>query len=270
MSIIYKTQEFYNHLMYESADPVSKDYFLMGSPFPILFILISYHYFVLKLGPYLMRNREPFNLKKIILVYNIIQVCCCSYIFYMGTKELYGWTGKYKWFCQPPETGGGDFSELVARCTYLYFMLKIADLLDTIFFVLRKQFHKASFLHLYHHTGMVLMVWCGLKWVPGGHTTFLGYMNSFVHMIMYSYYTLALLDSKRFVWIKKYVTQLQMAQFFINVIHSLSLVVTPNCEYPKWTVMVVTPQNIFMLFLFWDFYRKQYLKPKQEKDGKSI
>uniref|UniRef100_T1HAW0 Elongation of very long chain fatty acids protein n=1 Tax=Rhodnius prolixus TaxID=13249 RepID=T1HAW0_RHOPR len=36
-----------------------------------------------------------------------------------------------------------------------------------VFFVLRKKNNKVSFLHLYHHTGMVLLTWSCIKWLPG-------------------------------------------------------------------------------------------------------
>lgn len=38
-----------------------------------------------------------------------------------------------------------------ARLSYLYFILKIIDYLDTIFFILRKKNEHVSFLHVYHH-----------------------------------------------------------------------------------------------------------------------
>lgn len=45
------------------------------------------------------------------------------------------------------------------------------------------------------------------------------------------------------------------------VLHFSVLVVTPNCAYPRWVAAVVVPQNLFMMILFLDFYRKAYLKP---------
>lgn len=46
----------------------------------------------------------------------------------------------------------------------------------------------------------------------GGHSTFFGFLNTFVHIIMYSYYMLAALGPhmQKYLWWKKYVTTLQM------------------------------------------------------------
>ena len=62
----------------------------------------------------------------------------------------------------------------IAGAVHLYFLVKLVDLLDTVFFVLRKKQNQVSFLHVYHHVGMVLGSWGGVKFLPGGHVTFLG------------------------------------------------------------------------------------------------
>ena len=37
--------------------------------------------FVLKWGPRFMKNRKPFNLDKILILYNALQVVACLYLF---------------------------------------------------------------------------------------------------------------------------------------------------------------------------------------------
>lgn len=46
----------------------------------------------------------------------------------------------------------------------------------------------------------------------GGHETFLGLINSIVHIIMYTYYLVTIVkpEQKNNIWWKKYLTQLQM------------------------------------------------------------
>lgn len=45
-------------------------------------ILLSYAYFVLSLGPRLMANRKPMNLKNFMVVYNFSMVALSVYIVY--------------------------------------------------------------------------------------------------------------------------------------------------------------------------------------------
>ncbi|KAL1116487.1 hypothetical protein AAG570_004959, partial [Ranatra chinensis] len=151
------------------------------------------------------------------------------------------------------------------RVVYVYFLVKILDLLDTVFFVLRKKNSHVSFLHLYHHTGMVCLSFSGAKWAPGGHGTFLGFNNSIVHMVMYTYYLAATLrpDSKYTIWWKKYITQLQMLQFLLNTLQQSALLFQPDCYYPRFILFFTIPQNFFMILLFAEFYRKAYMTKKE-------
>lgn len=49
--------------------------------------------------------------------------------------------------------------------------LKIVQL--QVFFVLRKKQNQVSFLHVYHHFGMVAVAWGMVKWVPGNNKSIL-------------------------------------------------------------------------------------------------
>lgn len=90
--------------------------------------------------------------------------------------------------------------------------------MDTIFFVLRKKQNQISFLHLYHHSGMVAVTYFGAKYLPGGHLAFLGFMNAIVHLIMYSYYFLSAMgpQMQKYLWWKKHMTAIQMVnKYFV-------------------------------------------------------
>jgi len=104
------------------------------------------------------------------------------------------------------------FHSQEARGCYVYFIAKLTELLDTIFFVLRKKDNQVSFLHLYHHTVMPMISWGCTKYFPGGHGTFIGVINSFVHIVMYFYYMLAAMgpEFQKYLWWKHWITNLQM------------------------------------------------------------
>ncbi|CAH2107727.1 unnamed protein product [Euphydryas editha] len=217
-----------------------------------------------------MKNRQPYNLDRVMIVYNIIQIICCTYLFYEG---VIFWTAKYKLFCEPIDYSETKEALHTLKLIYFYYILKILDLADTVFFVLRKKFNQVSFLHVYHHTGMVMMVWGAGTYLPGGHGSSVGLINSFVHVIMYSYYllTVAAPSMKNSVTLKKFVTQIQILQFLLLVLHVGSIVFIPDCAYPRWVTAIFLPQNLFMLILFVDFYIKNYIKkPKQSAQVKKI
>lgn len=60
------------------VDPRVRNWLFMSNPFPVFGILACYLYFILKWGPEFMRNRKPFNLNKIIIIYNMIQIVACA------------------------------------------------------------------------------------------------------------------------------------------------------------------------------------------------
>lgn len=112
---------------------------------------------------------------------------------------------------------------------YGYFLLKIYDLFETFFFVLRKKQNQVSFLHVYHHMMILIFVYLGMRSLPGkrefiqgicskiyrflgGHNIYYGFVNTIVHAFMYTYYFLAAYDSN-IKWLskwKKFITQIQL------------------------------------------------------------
>ncbi|KAI5643774.1 GNS1/SUR4 family domain-containing protein [Phthorimaea operculella] len=262
-AIIGKAWQGYHLLFEELPDPRTKSWFLVAKPYQGLTLLALYLMFVLKWGPAWMKNRKPFNLDKILIVYNAGQVVACMYLFVMSLWYAWGWD--YKWICEPVDFSNNPRALKVASLVNFYYLLKVVDLMDTVFFVLRKKFNQVTFLHVYHHTGMVMLIWGAVTYYPGGHGTFIGVINAFVHVIMYSYYllTVAMPSVKNSLWWKKYITQLQILQFLWCVLHMLVIVFRPDCGYPRWVSAVFLPQNFFMLILFIDFYIKTYIKKPQ-------
>lgn len=100
----------------------------------------------------------------------------------------------------------------------------------------------------------------------GGHSTFFGLLNTFVHIIMYTYYLLAALgpNVQKYLWWKKYLTTLQMIQFLAIIIHAFQLFFV-ECNYPKAFVWWIGMHAVMFFFLFKEFYKQQYTKPSKQK-----
>lgn len=64
------------------SDPRTNNWLLMSSPFPTLAICLSYVYLVKVLGPRLMENRKPMDLRYVLIVYNLFQVLFSTWLFY--------------------------------------------------------------------------------------------------------------------------------------------------------------------------------------------
>lgn len=123
---------------------------------------------------------------------------------------------------------------------------------------------KVSFLHVYHHVSIAWAWWYAMTVFPGGDSYFGALLNSWIHVMMYSYYALSLLKI-RCPW-KRYLTQAQLLQF-------LSVLVYTGASYWKlkdsttwaqqtaWIVQTGEMVSLFLLFLH--FYQRAYASKKK-------
>jgi len=148
---------------------------------------------------------------------------------------------------------------------WIHYNNKYVELLDTFFMVMRKKERQISFLHVYHHVLLIWAWWLVCHFGCGGDAYFGAMANSFVHVIMYAYYLLALL-SIRCPW-KQYITQVQLVQFAICLISATYCLVMGT--YPWGLCLVQIYVMLNMLVLFVRFYRENYGKshtPRAAKD----
>lgn len=105
----------------------------------------------------------------------------------------------------------------------------------------------------------------GFCFVSGGHSTFFGLLNTFVHIVMYTYYLFTAIGPQfqKYLWWKKYLTSLQMIQFVAIMVHAFQLLFT-DCNYPKAFVWFIGMHAVMFFFLFNEFYKSTY-KVKAEK-----
>lgn len=144
----------------------------------------------------------------------------------------------------------------ISFLVWLHYNNKYFELLDTVWMVLRKKNDQVSFLHCYHH---ILLIWSWFfvcKVESGGDCYFGACVNSFIHVIMYGYYTIALLKIEC-PW-KKYITNCQMAQFCLCFLHSCYVVYKGNMTITLPLLQAFVMVN--MLVLFSQFAKKKYTK----------
>ncbi|XP_011865612.1 PREDICTED: elongation of very long chain fatty acids protein AAEL008004 isoform X2 [Vollenhovia emeryi] len=266
MSIIMQYIDRFHDMLDKHADTRTTNWLLMSSPFPTLFICLSYVYVVKVLGPKIMENRKPFQLKDTLVAYNLFQVIFSAWLFYeclMG-----GWWSQYSFRCQPVDYSNSPTAIRMVHASWWYYFSKFTEFMDTIFFVLRKKNNHVSTLHVIHHGCMPMSVWFGVKFTPGGHSTFFGLLNTFVHVVMYTYYLLAAMGPKvqPYLWWKKYLTAFQMLQFIAIMVHAFQLLFI-ECDYPKAFVWWIGLHAVMFLFLFKEFYQQSY---QQKKPWKSL
>ncbi|KAB0795324.1 hypothetical protein PPYR_12163 [Photinus pyralis] len=258
-ALMYMVVENYNEVLQSKKDPVVDTWLFMQSPLPVVTILVSYLYFVLKLGPQLMKKRRPFNISNVLVVYNAYQVifsawlCMQPFLVENAFQMIFKTCGTFA-----PRS---SYTIALARGAWWYFFSKVIELLDTIFFVLRKKQSQVTFLHVYHHANTMFFSWVYLKFLPGEQGVVIGVLNSAVHVVMYLYYLIAALGPKyqKYLWWKKYLTWIQLTQFCIMLVY-LASVILLDCKMPKALTFFFVTNVVIFLYLFTDFYRKAYRK----------
>ncbi|ALA62400.1 GNS1/SUR4-like protein [Turkeypox virus] len=229
---------------------------LMESPRPTIYISILYLTTVL-FGPKWMEKRKAFNIRWLLVTYNFSMVCLNLYIL---TELLIASTAKgYSYICQPIDYSEDIYEIRIARALWLYFISKGIEYLDTIFFIMRKKFNQVSFLHVYHHFTMFTLGWIGIKWFAGGQAFFGAQINSFIHVIMYSYYGLTAIGPslRKYLWWKKYLTIIQLMQFHLAIGHT-AMSIYIDCPFPRWIQWAVIIYSITFIILFGNFYLRTY------------
>ncbi|XP_053206726.1 elongation of very long chain fatty acids protein 7-like [Panonychus citri] len=199
---------------------------LKGGPWAILCIIGCYLYFVTNLGPRLMKNREPFELRSILLVHNIIKIILYSIVLILGSWCIDGGSKATK--CELFNFDGDDLKTRITISIGLeYYLLKYFDLMDTIYFVLKKKTSQVTSAHLIHHSLMPLLFYVAYKFCPSLHLGLIPIVNSFIHFLTATYHIICTIDpSRKHIYRNwaRYLFHLQMIQFVFFIIIFLNMV----------------------------------------------
>ncbi|GFY65986.1 elongation of very long chain fatty acids protein 7 [Trichonephila inaurata madagascariensis] len=226
-----------------SGDPYVRTWFMVESnclPFISSFLYVL---FVKKLGPSIMKNRKPFDLRTLMIVYNfsivfaytVSLILLISIAFYADAMQK---------ICEPT---------IIRRGDYTYW----------IFFVLRKKYHLITNLHVIHHAALPVIGWVFIRTERSGFQFFPAGINSFVHIVMYTYYGLAAMgpEVQKQLWWKEHLTKLQMVQFVVIIVFVIVIVPLSGCKTTQHGIYIEITAAAIFLALFYNFYIKTYKKP---------
>lgn len=256
------------YALYEKAlangTPLSKNFPLMN-PFHVLLIALSYLAILLVGRFWMSKLKRPANVKGLQIVHNAFLVLLSLFMCVEGfvqTKII----GGYYWFGNPldEQTSNG---QAIARVMWVFYWSKILEFNDTFIMILRQSFRQVTFLHVYHHTTIFVIWWAVIYYGPGGDAVFSVILNSFVHVIMYSYY-LSTTIGYPLNFIKPYITIIQMTQFMLMIIQSLCDVIIDYKGYPRFLVWTLFFYMISLLVLFLNFFLKDRARARQARQGK--
>ncbi|XP_022918607.1 very long chain fatty acid elongase 2-like [Onthophagus taurus] len=235
-----------------------KNWIFLNSPLWLIGILTVYFITLVGLNK-LMEKKEGLKLRGLLTVYNSFQVLYSVYIF----KEIItsAYLNNYKLQCTNYDPNPTPLNMRMATAFWYFYVSKIIDLCDTVFFVLRKKRNQLTFLHIYHHSTMIFNWYLGTLYSPGGQAFLSVMFNSFIHIIMYLYYLLAAIGPhmQKYLWWKKYLTQIQLLQFIVVMVHIL-VGYRNNCKASNWLSWFTVIYLWTLVVLFANFYYQAYRK----------
>uniref|UniRef100_A0A3Q1JD50 Elongation of very long chain fatty acids protein n=1 Tax=Anabas testudineus TaxID=64144 RepID=A0A3Q1JD50_ANATE len=242
-----KLQLFYQGIR-ENGDRRTEHWLLVYSPVPITCIFMCY-LIIMWAGPKIMANRQPVNLKPILIPYNFAMVCLSAYMFYEFTASF--WLARYSLLCQPVDYSVSPLAMRMACVCWWFYFSKVIDLIDTIFFILKKKNSQLTFIHTDHHATMIFTGWAGVKYVAGGQSFLTGLINSLVHVGMYLY-------------LRRHLTSLQLLQFFTVTLHT-TYNLCAGGDIPDSVDVVILVYSVNVIALFSRFYYHSYVAKKNAK-----
>ncbi|XP_037567534.1 elongation of very long chain fatty acids protein AAEL008004 [Dermacentor silvarum] len=253
------------------GDPRTRHYPVVMNPLFVFPLVALYIYFVKVSGPRWMKDRQPFRIDGLVRVHNLLMVLANAKLCATLMCSTYLPGGSYSFWCQGITGRTDDSLQELYRTGWVYVLFRYIDFLDTVFFVLRKKFNQITHLHVIHHVMVTLNVWFWVLFAPEGQVAFSLALNSFVHVVMYSYYLLANMGPtmRKYLWWKKYLTTLQIVQFVIIVAH-MSIPLFVDCGFPRYLIFLGVVQTLLVLALFLNFYNKSYIEPERVKTAPKV
>lgn len=164
------------------------------------------------------------------------------------------------------------FSQKYYNLTYLgwlFYLSKFYEVIDTLIILAKGK--PSSLLQSYHHSGAMMCMWSGIRYQAPPIWIFVLF-NSFIHSLMYAYFTVSCLKIRVPLIVKRVLTTLQICQFVIG--GSLALFHSLLKYYNNdWIDCIENGDQAISLFinvgylapltmLFGKFYIESYLKRK--------
>ena len=166
----------------------------------------------------------------------------------------------YGFFDTYCDTNGTLWSQGFGTWALIFYISKYYEFVDTWILLLKGK--NASFLQVYHHTGIAIAMWIGVL-SQSSWLTSVVLLNSVIHTIMYTYFLIKTISPKTEIKAAKYLTQAQIGQFFTGIFFSAGvLFMGEKCDTRSSRLGLAFLQvyGYGLVALFMAFAKKKYRK----------
>ena len=199
--------------------------------------------------------------RKIIALHNLSLAmfsAACAYNSWPIVIQHWLHRGFMATYCDMDGTLWGE-AGLGAWCT-IFYISKYYEFLDTWILVLKGK--EASFLQVYHHTGIVLAMWGGVA-SQSAWLLWVVLLNSVIHTVMYTYFFIKTVRPKIEIKAARYLTMAQIGQFLLGITSSAGvLVMGEECDTAssRFSLAFLHVYGYGLIALFVAFANRKYKK----------
>lgn len=219
---------------------------------------------MLYLGPLAMAGRNSFQIKEIMVAYNVYQVILNAVmvagLWHGALNDGQPLWGKVLDF--------GPKGHPIAFFVWMHYNDKFVEYLDSLFFIMRRNFFLLTGLHCWHHLIMGPVWWCVIAHAAGGDAWYGSMWNSFIHVVMYAYYALKIVKSPIASSMQMWVTVLQLVQFCAVAAQSAYLLYREHAlgipSYPTWLTILQLLVMMNMFVMFMQYFAGRYCGGKKK------
>ncbi|KAF2216597.1 hypothetical protein CERZMDRAFT_56254 [Cercospora zeae-maydis SCOH1-5] len=134
-----------------------------------------------------------------------------------------------------PTDFGRLWNEGLAFWGWFFYVSKFYEVVDTLIILAKGK--RSATLQTYHHAGAMLCMWAGIRYMSPPIWMFV-FVNSFIHGLMYTYFTLSALGYRVPQAIKRSLTSLQIAQFLWGASYAAAHL------FVQYDIPVATPYQV--------------------------
>eukprot|EP00039_Didymoeca_costata_P010186 m.136400 g.136400 ORF g.136400 m.136400 type:complete len:262 (+) comp14732_c0_seq2:76-861(+) len=241
-------------------------------------ILISAGYaLAVALGCWTMERFPTFspNTKLFSSIHNTFLCVLSVYIFVGAAPQFYhNWKGTdfnvTLFYCDEAEV----LKEGMENWHYVFFLTKFLEFLDTAFLILNRKYSYSLgwYLQVYHHSTTAAIAW--VAWWRNVPAWWYGLLsNAFVHIIMYLYFSMVVLD-RRLRSVGHLVTHIQLVQFYVAmgsafVVNGIQDLWGYDCNDSFHGRMFVSFMYLSYLLFFLAFHKERSAAMKKRQQEKS-
>jgi len=147
----------------------------------------------------------------------------------------------------------------------VFYVSKYWEFIDSWILILKGK--ECSFLQIYHHTGIAIAMFLGTRSMSNW-LLWVVVLNSFIHTLMYTYFSAATLGYRS--PLAQALTTAQLTQFVTGIIGASSSYIYNDCvnDDQRNALIFIQTYAVGLIYLFYQMFQAKYKNKKQKQKKK--